>query len=340
MKNEKPSPVTQTRRSFLQQCGSLMAFTLPFQLDLSEIKSMNKKRFDVIIIGGSYAGLAAAMGLGRALRTVLVIDSGKPANRYTPQSHNLLTHDGRSPGEIAVIAKQQVDEYKTVSRITGLVVSAEKFQSGFSVELADGSGYVASKLIFATGIIDNFPDILGFQECWGKSVLHCPYCHGYEVRNLETGILGNGDYAFDFGSLISNWTKSLTIYTNGPSTLTQQQTSKLRSHSIQIVEDRIESLKHNNGYLDAIVFTNGTTATIKALYAKPSFRQHTDLAKSLGCELTEEGYIKIDGGQHATVPGIYACGDNVTKMRTVANAISMGTTTAITLNKDLILESF
>ena len=340
MKNAELSLVTQTRRSFLRQCGSLMAFALPFKLDLREIKGMNKKRFDVIIVGGSYAGLSAAMGLGRALRTVLIIDSGKPANRFTPQSHNLLTHDGKSPGEIAAIAKQQVDEYKTINRINGLVVNAEKFPGGFNVELADGSAYVASKLIFATGIIDNFPDIPGFQECWGKSVLHCPYCHGYEVRNLETGILGNGDYAYDFGSLISNWTKSLTIYTNGPSTLTQQQTSKLHSHNIQIVEDRIEFLRHNNGYLVAIAFMNGATAAIKALYAKPSFRQHTDIPKALGCELTEDGYIKVDAAQHTTIPGIYACGDNVTKMRTVANAISMGTTTAITLNKDLILESF
>jgi thioredoxin reductase len=298
------------------------------------------EKFDVIIVGGSYAGLAAGMGLGRALRKVLIIDSGLPANRYTPQSHNFLTHDGRSPAEIAVIAKQQVDLYNSVKRIEGLVVKAEQFGGEFQITLENGPTYQGVKLVLATGIVDLWPEIPGFAECWGKSVLHCPYCHGYEVRNIPTGIIGNGDDAFEFGSLILNWTSDLTIYTNGPSTLTSDQTSKLESHKVQIVEDRIERLIHNKGYMERIVFANGRTANVKALYARPGFKQHCDLPKSLGCEITDEGYIKIDSNQRTTVPGIYACGDNVTRMRTVANAIAMGTTTAITLNKDLIFESF
>lgn len=338
---EKKKPSSLTRRSFLQHCGSLMALAFPFNLPhLKGKKKMNTQKFDVIIIGGSYAGLAAGMGLGRALRSVLIIDSGQPANRFTPQSHNFLTHDGRSPAEIAVIAKQQVDEYSTVKRITGLVMSAERAGKEFDVVLADGSSYRASKLIFATGIVDIMPEVRGFSECWGKSVLHCPYCHGYEVRDTQTGILGNGDYAFDFGSLISNWTSNLTIYTNGPSTLTREQTSKLRSHNIGIVEERIDFLKHTNGHLEGITFSNGNTATVKTVYTRPPFKQSNDLPSVLGCEMTDDGYIKVDAGQHTTVPGIYACGDNVTRMRTVANAIAMGTTTAITLNKDMILESF
>jgi thioredoxin reductase len=163
-------------------------------------------KLDVIIVGGSYAGLAAGMGLGRALRSVLIVDSGMPANRFTPQSHNFLTQDGRTPAEIDLTAKTQVDLYETIKRVDGLVVSAERSGDKFEVTLSDGTKYQSSKLVFATGIIDMFPEITGFAECWGKSVLHCPYCHGYEVRDVTTGVLGNGDYAFEFGALIYNFT--------------------------------------------------------------------------------------------------------------------------------------
>jgi thioredoxin reductase len=224
--------------------------------------------------------------------------------------------------------------------IDGQVVGAERSGKDFEVALHDGTRYHASNLIFATGIIDVFPEIPGFGECWGKSVLHCPYCHGYEVRNTPTGILGNGDYAFEFGSLISNWTPDLTVYTNGPSSLTRDQSTRLLSHNIRIVEDKIARLKNNDGYLDQIVFADDHAENIKAIYARPDFKQHGDLPMYLGCEITDEGYIRIDSGHRTTVPGIYACGDNVSRMRTVANAISMGTATAITLNRDIILQSF
>lgn len=301
---------------------------------------MIKENFDVIIVGGSYSGMAAAMGLGRALRNVLVIDSGSPANRFTPESHNLLTHDGRRPSEIIEIARQQVLQYKTVQLRNGLVVKAEQSAKEFTLQTDTGEKFTASKLVFATGIIDTVPDVHGAAECWGKSVLHCPYCHGFEVRAKVTGILGNGDYAFEFGALISNWTSDLTIYTNGPSTLTLEQTSKLHSHNIKIVENKIKYLKHVNGYVEAIVFENGDTALVNAIYTKPEFKQHSNIPYSLGCDLTNDGYIQIDSAFRTTVPGVYACGDNVTRMRTVASAIAMGTSTAIALNKDMILQTF
>ena len=227
-----------------------------------------------------------------------------------------------------------------MKRIDGEVICAIKSKNDFIVSLALGETYRASKLIFATGIVDIFPDIHGFDECWGKSVLHCPYCHGYEVKGEPTGILGNGDYAFEFGCLISNWTDDLTIYTNGLSTLTADQTQKLQSHNIKIVQDRIALLQHTGGYVEKVFFRNGATANVKALYAKPAFRQHSLIPGSPGCEIGNDGYIQIDSGHRTTVPGVYACGDNVSRMRTVSNAIAMGTATAITVNKDLILESF
>jgi thioredoxin reductase len=184
------------------------------------------------------------------------------------------------------------------------------------------------------------PDIDGYAACWGISVLHCPYCHGYEVRNEKTGILGNGEYGFEFSTLISNWTKDLTLYTNGRSTLTNEQAEKLASHNISIIESEIEKLEHTDGHLQNIIFKDGTSTPVKAIYSRSPFEQHCSIPETLGCELTEDGYIKIDPMQKTTVPGVFACGDNVTRMRTVANAVSMGTTAGAMVNKEIVLEEF
>src|SRR3954463_10721703 len=196
----------------------------------------SKEQYDIIIVGGSYAGLAAGMALGRALRKVLIIDSDNPCNKQTPHSHNFLTNDGKTPGEIRSIAKQQVSMYNTVELLSGLATSAKKVEDSFEVKVETDEIFTTKKLVFATGIKDVTPDIPGFRECWGISVLHCPYCHGYEVRQQKTGILANGDPGFEMSSLISNWTNDLTLYTNQHSTLTAPQGKKLQKHDIDIVE--------------------------------------------------------------------------------------------------------
>jgi thioredoxin reductase len=317
-----------------------MLFLPPEKMNFNQHSQMATDNFEVIIIGGSYSGLAAGMALGRALRKVLIIDSGKPCNRFTPHSHNFLTHDGNVPGEIAALARRQVGNYNTVTFFDDLALRAEKKGNLFYVSTATNRVFTATKLIFATGIRDVMPDIPGFEDCWGKSSIHCPYCHGYEVRGERTGILGNGEYAFEFAALISNWTKDLSVYTNGLSTLTGDQREKLIRHNIDIVEDEVERLEHANGYLKTIVFRNGRSATLKALYSRPLFVQHSDIPESLGCELTVDGYLKVDSSQKTTIPSIFACGDNTTRMRTVANAVAMGTTAGMMVNKELILEVF
>lgn len=300
----------------------------------------DNRHFDVIIVGGSYSGLAAGMALGRSLRQVLIIDSGKPCNSQTPRSHNFITQDGKAPKEIATLAKQQVERYDTVAFFSGSVINGTKTENGFAVQTESGETFAAKKLIFATGIRDIMPDVEGYAECWGISVLHCPYCHGYEVRNERTGILGNGEYGFEFSSLISNWTEDLTLFTNGTSTLTAEQTAKIESHHIKIVEAEIEKLEHTNGRLQKIIFKDGTTTSIKALYVRNPFLQHCTIPEALGCELTDEGYIKIDPFQKTTVPGIFACGDNTTRMRSVANAVAMGTAAGAMLNREIVFEEF
>lgn len=302
------------------------------------MKETNK--FEVIIIGGSYAGLSAALTLGRSLRKVLVIDSDKPCNRQTPHSHNFLTQDGKSPKEISAIAKQQVEKYKTVRFLNTIAVNGTKTEDGFKITTQRNESFVSKKLIFATGVKDIMPAIGGFKECWGISIIHCPYCHGYEVRSEKIGILGNGDYGFEFSKMINNLTKDLTLFTNGKSTLTAEQTEKLANNSIKIIESEIDKFVHVNGQIEHILFKDDSKTAIKATYAKVPFVQHSDIPKELGCEFTEEGYIKVDMFQKTSIDGLFACGDNTTFMRSVSNAVAAGGKSGSVVNKELVNEEF
>ncbi|MBQ4822282.1 NAD(P)/FAD-dependent oxidoreductase [Aquimarina sp. MMG016] len=296
--------------------------------------------FEVIIIGGSYAGLSAAMALGRSLRKVLIIDTNKPCNRQTPRSHNFITLDGKTPKEISTLARQQVEKYKTVSFYNDLAITGTKTKNGYNISTLSNKTFSAKKIIFATGIKDVMPNILGFAECWGVSIIHCPYCHGYEVRNEKTGILGNGDYGFEFSKMINNLTKDLTLFTNGKSTLTIEQTKKLTDHNIKIIETEIDRFEQENGYLKNILFKNGTKHSIKAVYSQVSFIQHSDIPEKLGCKLTEQGYIEVDAFQKTNIYGVYACGDNTTFIRSVANAVYAGNISGAMVNKELVEEKF
>lgn len=332
-----------TRRQLIKQGGlALTAFALPFHLTaFTKFNTMtNNNKFDVIIIGGSYAGLSAGMALGRALRNVLIIDSGKPCNIQTPHSHNFLTQDGKTPKEISNLAKRQVEEYKTIKFFNGLAIKGKKIESGFEIETENGNIFSAKKLVFATGVKDTMPKIKGFSECWGISIIHCPYCHGYEYSNDKTGVFANGDIAFEIGKLINNWTKDLIIFTNGKSTLTDEQVSKLKKHNIKIVEKEIDYFNHKSGQIESIIFKDSTSEKIKALYARPKFEQHCEIPKQLGCELTEHNYIKIDPFQKTTENGIFACGDNTSMMRAVSYAIAMGGIAGGMTNRELIEDEF
>ena len=300
----------------------------------------DNKNFDVIIVGGSYAGLSAAMALGRALRNVLIIDSDLPCNRQTPHSHNFITQDGKKPNDIAEKAKGQVLKYDTVKFLTDLAVKGTKTDEGFEISTQSGKIFSAKKLVFATGLKDTMLNIQGFSECWGITVIHCPYCHGYEVKNQKTGILANGYGAFHLARLIHNWTKDLTIFTNGKSQLTQEQTDEIKRHNISIVEKEIISLRHKDGVVEEIIFADNSTFELKAIYSRPPFEQHCKIPESLGCELTEQGLIKVDTFQKTTVDNIFVCGDNTNPLRAVPYAISTGNIAGVILNNEMTQEEF
>lgn len=300
----------------------------------------NNAHFDVIIVGGSYSGLSAALSLGRALRKVLIIDGGEPCNRQTPHSHNFLTQDGKTPAEVSAIARQQVAQYPSVQFYSGLAIKGAKRDNGFEITTQAGDVFTGRKLLFATGVKDIMPDIAGFEECWGISVLHCPYCHGYEVKGEKTAVIANGMLGFELTKMITQWTNDLTLLTNGPSELEKEQADKLAKNGVRLIETEIASLEHDNGYVKQVVFKDGTKLPVNAVYAKPAHDQNCDIPVTLGCEMTEHGYIKADMSQKTSVHGIYASGDNSQFIRSLSIAISAGTLAGTAINRELVEEDF
>jgi thioredoxin reductase len=295
---------------------------------------MPDKIYDVIIIGGSAAGLSAAMTLGRSLRNILIIDNSSPCNRQSPRSHNFITQDGRTPAEIVELAKEQVLKYTTTEFIQDKVTTAGK-NGVFHIETESGKQFRAQKILLCTGLTDITPEISGFSECWGISILHCPYCHGYEMKDETTAILANGQAAYNTGMLIHNWTKNLTILTNGVSELRHEEQVKLEELGINILENEISGIAHENGSLDKIIFKDGTHFVAKAMYASIPFRQQSDLAEMLGCQITEHGHIVVNDDQMTTIEGIYAAGDNTAQHRAISVASASGTKAGFAINTAL-----
>lgn len=301
---------------------------------------MDKAAYEVIIIGGSYSGLSAAMALGRSLRKTLVIDSGKPCNEQTPHSHNFLTQDGKAPKEIASIAKDQVGKYSTVNFYDGKATHAKKTETGFEVTTEDEQVFTSKKIIIATGIKDEIPTIQGFAECWGISLIHCPYCHGYEYKGKKTAIIANGDRAFHISSLVKNLTDNVTVLTRGKSEFTTEQKEKLLNNNIAVIETEISELKHKSGMVEKILFADGKQIEFDAVYGAFPFHQHSEIPKQLGCEFTEMGHIKTDFMQKTNIPGVFVCGDNSSMMRSVANAVMTGNVAGAMVNMELVADCF
>ncbi|PZR24042.1 MAG: pyridine nucleotide-disulfide oxidoreductase [Citrobacter freundii] len=300
----------------------------------------NYNLYDVIIIGGSYAGLSAALTLGRSRRRVLVIDDNNPCNKQTPYSHNFITHDGDTPAEIKRQALEQVKKYDTVSFYDGTAIDVINKVNVFEVSTATGDQFSAKKMIFATGVTDIMPPIKGFAECWGISVLHCPYCHGYEVSDRSLAVISSDKLAYEYCRMIHHWSKDLTLFTNGPSPLSSEQTLALKQHGIGIVEDVIKELQHENGQLKQLITINGMSYPLNAIFSRARIRQHCTIPEQLGCELTEQGLLKVDEFQHTNIHGVFVAGDNHTMFRSVGLAVAGGIKAGAMLNHQLIEEEF
>ena len=300
----------------------------------------NQEQYDVIIIGGSYAGLSAAMSLGRSLRKVLIFDSNNPCNKQTPYAHNFITNDGLTPHALRHKAKEQVLAYPTVQFLDGLVTDVLPKENSFDVVTQNNNIFTARKILFATGLTDTIPNIPGFAECWGITILHCPYCHGYESKGKKTAIIGNGDMGYELARIISHWTDNLTLYTNGTSTLSPDEVLNLNRHNITVVQNKIDYFEQENGTLKAIYFTDTAPEYPEVIYTQLPFKQQCDIPEKLELNMTDKGFICVSKHLETSIAGIYAAGDCLSLFRSVANAVASGNKVGAMINKSFIDEDF
>jgi thioredoxin reductase len=286
---------------------------------------------DVLIIGGSFAGLTAALQLGRARRKVTVLDTGLNRNRYAEHAHNIFGHDGTPPGDLLAAARRQLATYPTVRLANARAETVEGEPDAFTVTTADGDRHEARRLILAYGIVDQFPDVPGFAESWGKTVIHCPFCHGYEVAGKPWGLLYSSPMSLHGPTLYANWTDDITLVLDGHEIIDEER-HKLEKRGVRIVDGKLRSIAQENGRVSAITLGDGTEIPLTALYAHPQNRPSANLHEQLGLETrsTPTGTMLITGDMQLTSkPGIYAAGDLSMAMHSVTFSTNSGSLAAM-----------
>jgi thioredoxin reductase len=296
--------------------------------------------YEVIVIGGSFAGLSAAMQLARARRRTLVIDGGLPRNRFAHAAHGFFAQDGKAPHAILAEAAAQVRAYPTVELRTGQAVSATRSAEGFRVTLADGREESALRLVLAIGQTDELPPLPGLTERWGVTVLHCPYCHGYEVRDQELGVLANHVMSAHQGVLIPDWGPT-TYFTQGTFTPDDEQRARLLARGVRIEESPVVELLGKAPELEGVRLQNGKVLPIRALFTAPKTRLSSPLAEQLGCAIDQGPsgpYVRVDDWKATSVPGVYAAGDAATPMHNATFASAAGVMAGVGAHASLVME--
>ncbi|OMF41755.1 NAD(P)/FAD-dependent oxidoreductase [Paenibacillus peoriae] len=297
--------------------------------------------YDCAIIGGGPAGLNAALVLGRARRSVALIDNNRPRNAVTHASHGFITRDGVTPAEFRRVAYEEVLRYPSVHHLQTEVVSIMKNESGFEVLDSSGLRVQARKLILATGIKEIFPEIEGFYPLYGKSLFNCPYCDGWELRDQPLVLVSESAAIFHTAKLLLNWSKDLIVCTNGHASLSDEQKERLQSKGIVVMDQPVASFIGHNGQLEHVCFTDGTQVPRVGGFVTPQFVQSAPLGEHLGCERTESGGIKTDEAGRTSIPGVYAAGDSSYFMPSqLIFAAADGSRTAASVNMDLTEEEF
>ncbi len=292
-------------------------------------------RLDVIIIGGSYAGMSAALQLVRARRKVLIIDGGKPRNRNARVAHGFLGREGLPPADIASQARDELLRYPTLTWLTDTAVSAEVIDDGgsFQVTVEEGHTFVADRVILAYGVTDDLPDIDGIGERWGRSVFHCPYCHGYEVFEGRIGVIG---CAKDGGAaqalLLCDWGRITLFCSEASARIDAEQHARLEECGVVIESARVTRVEDTA----TVVLADGRRVEVDALFISPHSRLSTDLAGQLGCELKDGGCITTDSAKQTTVPGVFACGDAARMAGSIALAVGEGALAGVAVHHSLM----
>jgi thioredoxin reductase len=294
--------------------------------------------FDAIVVGGSFAGLSAALQLARARQRVLVIDAGLPRNRFADAAHGFLGHDGKAPAAIMREATCQLTAYPTVDLVRGEAVTATAEGDGFKVMTSDGRSLRARRLVLATGVTDILPDVPGLKERWGATVLHCPYCHGYEVRDRPLGVLANHPLAAHQAAMIPDWGPT-TLFTQGRFEPDAEQLAVLAARGVTVEREPVVALLGAAPDLDAVRLADGRVVTVNALFVAPSTRMASPLAQQLGCAFDDGVFgpvIRIDDWKATTVPGVFAAGDAARAMHNATLASADGVLAGVGAHQSLM----
>jgi thioredoxin reductase len=289
-------------------------------------------RWDCIVVGGGAAGLSAALVLGRARRRTLLVDAGEPSNAPAEGIGGFLGQDGRPPAEFYAVGREELSGYPSVAVRSGLVTAGRGDAGGFALDLEDGASETARTVLLATGMTYRYPDIPGADERWGRSVFHCPFCHGWEVRERPLGVLASDARAVHAAVLLRAWTDDVTLFANG-SQLETADAEHVGAAGVRIEERPVTGLRGEAPGLSAVVLDDGTEPRCEGLLIQATLRQRSELAWQLGATAAEPGPVAADAvavdGMFATdVPGLFAAGDASAQMPSVAAAVASGSIAA------------
>jgi thioredoxin reductase len=293
--------------------------------------------YDVVVIGGGAAGLSAALVLTRARRSVAVVDAGTPRNAPAAHMQGFLSRDGLPPGDLLALGRAEVQGYGG-EIIDGTVAELDTGTGpGWRVALADGRQLTGRRLLIATGLSDELPDIPGVRERWGRDLLHCPYCHGYEVRDQPVGVLGGTPEAVQHAQLVRQWASDVVLFTH-TDTLTADQREQLVARAIGIVDGRVQRLLVEDDRLQGIELGDGRTVRRTAVFVRPRFVANDDLLVRLGCAVDDNGWVVADSTGGTSVPGVWVAGTAADPRAQVITAAGEGSAAAIAVNADLVEE--
>ncbi|MGW0548243.1 NAD(P)/FAD-dependent oxidoreductase [Streptomyces altiplanensis] len=302
--------------------------------------------FDVVVVGGGAAGLSGALTLARARRSVLVIDSGRPRNAPAAHTHGYLTRDGVAPAQLLAEGRAEVTGYGG-EIVTGNVVAAERLDGGdFRVVLEDGPAVTARRLLVTTGLVDELPDVPGVAERWGREVLHCPYCHGWEVRDQPVAVLATGPLSVHQALMWRQWSKDVTLFLHTAPEPGDEEYEQLAAREIAVVDGRVAGLEVTDDRLTGVTLEDGKVFPCRAAVVAPRFTARAGFLTTLGLEATEQerdghvigSYVAADATGATAVPGVWVAGNVTSLTEQVIGAAGAGVRAGAALNADLIAE--
>ncbi len=293
---------------------------------------------DVAIIGGGPAGLNAALVLGRARKSVVVIDERLPRNRVTRESHGFLSRDGISPRELRRIAMEQIKAYPAVQFVEDIAETITGTDGDFQITTSQATTYRSKKLLFTVGMKDIPLGIDGLTDVYGTSAFICPYCDGWELRDQRLVLIVHGEKAIHLAKSLAGWTDQYTICTNGPDEWTNEQREEIKLHNIQVFEDAIQRIESSEGMVQSVVLEDGTVIPCTGIFFAPKLVTGSDLPQALGCNTTDAGIVIVDEFGKTNIPGIYSAGDVASELHLVITAASLGALAGLSINGELLSE--